>query len=60
MVKATMKTASDTSISTMPMSCPGVPASDVCGGYSVHPAPVGPPETKKLASRMITDTRYTQ
>ena len=30
------------------------------GGYSVHPAPVGPPGTKKLASRMMTDNRYTQ
>ena len=52
-----MKVTSDTSISTMPHSVPGVPGRMACGGYSVQPAPVGPPGTKKLASRMITDSR---
>ncbi len=55
-----MKTASETSIRTIPQSVPGVPGRIACGGYSVQPAPVGPPGTKKLASRMMTDSRYTQ
>ena len=38
-----MKIASDSSISRMPQSWPGVPSSTVCGGYSVQPPPVGPP-----------------
>ena len=49
MVKATIKTASDTSIRIMPQSTPGVPGMMACGGYSVQPAPVDPPGTKKLA-----------
>ena len=44
----------------MPQSTPGVPWAMACGGYSVQPAPVAPPGTKKLISRMITDSRYTQ
>ena len=32
----------------MPQSCPGVPERIACGGYSVQPAPVGPPGAKKL------------
>ncbi len=40
---ATMKMTSDTSISTMPPAWPGVPGRIACGGYSVQPAPVGPP-----------------
>ena len=39
---------------------PAVPGAIACGGYSVQPAPVEPPGTKKLASRMMTDSRYTQ
>jgi len=31
---------------TIPQSTPGVPGRMACGGYSVHPAPVGPPGTK--------------
>jgi len=57
MVVATMKITSDTSIRMMPQSCPGVPGSTAAGGYSVQPAPVGPPGTKKLASSTITDSR---
>ena len=38
----------------MPQSMPGVPSEMACGGYSVQPAPVGPPGTKKLAIRMMT------
>ena len=49
-VNATMKIASDTSIRMIPQVAPGVPGRMVCGGYNVHPAPVGPPGTKKLAS----------
>ena len=47
------KYTSDASISTMPSSTPGVPGMIACGGYSVQPAPVGPPGTKKLANSMI-------
>jgi hypothetical protein len=54
-----MKIASETSISTMPQSWPGVPGRITCGGYSVQPAPVGPPGTKKLAISTITATRNT-
>ena len=39
---------------------PGVPGLMACGGYKVQPAPVDPPGTKKLASKMMTDTRYAQ
>ena len=46
MVKATMNTASDASIRIIPQSTPGVPCRMACGGYRVHPAPVGPPGTK--------------
>ncbi len=52
-----MKIASDTSISTMPSSVPGVPGRMACGGYSVQPAPVGPPGTKKLATSTSTASR---
>ncbi len=57
MVAATIKIASDTSIRMMPHSWPGVPARMACGGYSVQPAPVGPPGTKKLVRSTITDSR---
>ena len=60
MVKATMKTARDTSIMIIPQSRPGVPGRIAWGGYRVQPAPVGPPGTKKLDSRINTDNRYTQ
>ncbi len=60
MVKATTKTARETSIKIIPASCPGVPAIVVCGGYSVQPAPVGPPPTKKLAIKMITEIKNVQ
>ena len=36
---------------------PGVPARIACGGYSVQPAPVGPPGTKKLATSTSTASR---
>ena len=55
-----MNTASEISMSMMPPSIPGVPGMIACGGYSVQPAPVEPPSTKKLATRMITDRRYIQ
>ena len=54
MVKATMKMPSEASIRMMPKPDPGVPGSTACGGYSVQPAPVGPPGTKKLASSTMT------
>ena len=57
MVNATMKMASDTSINTMPPPIPGVPSLIAWGGYSVQPAPVGPPGTKKLASSTMTLSR---
>ncbi len=57
MVAATMNTTSDTSITTMPHSTPGVPGSMACGGYSVQPAPVGPPGTKKLPISISTASR---
>ena len=57
MVVATMKITSDTSIRMMPHSWPGVPGRMACGGYSVQPAPVGPPGTKKLAISTSTDSR---
>jgi hypothetical protein len=47
MVVAAMKISSDTSIRMMPQSLPGVPGRIAWGGYSVQPAPVGPPGTKK-------------
>ena len=56
-MKPTMKIASDTSISVMPQSAPGVPGRIACGGYSVQPAPVGPPGTKKLATSTSTASR---
>ena len=52
-----MKITSETSIRMMPPSWPGVPGRIDCGGYSVHPAPVGPPATKKLAISTTTDSR---
>jgi hypothetical protein len=45
-VNATMKMASEASMQTMPQVAPGVPCEMTCGGYSVQPAPVGPPGTK--------------
>ena len=52
-----MKKASDTSIRMMPQPAPGVPALIACGGYSVQPAPVAPPGTKKAASSSSTANR---
>ena len=57
MVKPMMKNASDTSIRMMPQCAPGVPSRMACGGYSVQPAPVGPPGTKKLATSSSTASR---
>ena len=42
---------------TMPQSCPGVPERIACGGYSVQPAPVGPPGTKKVETSTTTASR---
>ena len=50
MVKPIMKTAREASINRIPASEPGVPGRIACGGYSVQPAPVDPPPTKKLAA----------
>ena len=48
----------DTNINTIPrLSPPGVPDVIAWGGYNVHPAPVGPPGTKKLATKTITAKR---
>ena len=55
-----MKTPSEININIIPQSVPGVPADKDCGGYNVHPAPVAPPGTKKLASKIITDSAYVQ
>ena len=44
----------------MPYSKPGVPSNMACGGYKVHPAPVGPPGTKKLAIKTATATKNIQ
>ncbi|MCY1528148.1 hypothetical protein D9M68_632430 [compost metagenome] len=52
-----MKISSETSMRMMPQSCPGVPGRMAAGGYSVQPAPVGPPGTKKLAISTITLSR---
>ena len=60
MVKPMTKTASETSSRMMPHRAPGVPARMACGGYSVQPAPVGPPGTKKLATSSSTASRYSQ
>ena len=49
-----MNTAREASINRMPASEPGVPGKIACGGYSVHPAPVDPPPTKKLAASNST------
>ncbi len=57
MVKPAMNTPSDASISRMPPSIPGVPGLIAWGGYSVQPAPVAPPGTKKLATRISTAAR---
>ncbi len=57
MVNATMKIASEASMQMMPQLAPGVPGSTACGGYSVHPAPVGPPGTKKPATNTSTASR---
>ena len=54
---ATINTPSDTNISIIPISVPGVPPDSDWGGYSVHPAPVAPPGTKKLAIRIMTDKK---
>ena len=55
-----MNTASEASINKMPASEPGVPGKMACGGYSVQPAPVEPPPTKKLAASSNTAVKYTQ
>ena len=48
----------DTTINTIPsLSPPGVPDVNARGGYYVHPAPVGPPGTKKLAAKTTTARR---
>ena len=57
MVKPMMNKASETSIRIIPPSEPGVPDRIACGGYSVHPAPVAPPGTKKLVIRRSTAPR---
>ena len=41
----------------IPQFAPGVPSRIACGGYSVQPAPVGPPGTKKLAISSSTANR---
>ena len=38
----------------MPQVAPGVPGKIAWGGYRVQPEPVGPPVTKKLATRSNT------
>ena len=50
----------DISIRSIPIPDPGVPSKIVCGGYKVHPAPVGPPGTKKLAIKTATATKNIQ
>ena len=50
----------ETSINKIPIPEPGVPSKIVCGGYSVHPAPVGPPGTKKLAIKTPTAIKNIQ
>ena len=57
MVKPTMNTHRETSIRMMPAPVPGVPPITAWGGYSVQPAPVGPPGTKKLATKISTAAR---
>jgi hypothetical protein len=57
MVNPMMKKARETSIKTMPQFAPGVPERMAWGGYSVQPAPVGPPGTKKLAMSNSTANR---
>ena len=60
MVKPMIKTAREASISRMPACEPGVPGRMAWGGYRVHPAPVEPPPTKKLAASSKTAVKYTQ
>ena len=60
MVKPITNIESDTNISTIPYSEPGVPGNMACGGYKVQPAPVGPPGTKKLAIKTNTAAKNTQ
>ena len=57
MVKPMMNRIREASIRTMPHCCPGVPERMAWGGYSVQPAPVGPPGMKKLATRTSTASR---
>jgi hypothetical protein len=52
-----MKIASDASMQMIPQLAPGVPGRIDCGGYSVHPAPVGPPGTKNPATSTSTASR---
>ena len=59
-MKPITKRAKDTNISRIPIPEPGVPSKIVCGGYSVQPAPVGPPGTKKLAIKIATATKNIQ
>ena len=47
-------------MSRMPVCEPGVPGRMACGGYNVHPAPVEPPPTRKLAASNKTAVKYTQ
>ena len=56
-MNATMKIASDASMQMMPQVAPGVPGRIACGGYSVQPAPVGPPGTNKPATSTSTASR---
>ena len=60
MVKATINTANESNISVIPPSTPGVPSEIDCGGYNVHPAPVGPPSTKNEAINIITESKKNQ
>ena len=48
------------SIKRIPIPDPGVPSRIACGGYKVHPEPVGPPGTKKLAIKTATATKNIQ
>ena len=57
MVKPMMNRISEDSMRMMPQSCPGVPERIACGGYSVQPAPVGPPGTKNVEASTTTASR---
>ena len=60
MVKPATNNTKEINMRFIPIPLPAVPAVIAWGGYKVHPAAVGPPGTKKLASKTITAIKNIQ